>query len=208
MQTRNRIVTSESADFRRWCYRRRQRLPEQPRAPTENDAQRPIRSVEELREFVNDNANEIFAKAHLLCYGSPDNAREVVQELYPRLLSMLERSPSGLRNPWAAVHRVGARLAIDCHRKQVTARRTQQLADEGEVPDARQVGTDNTTERSLVHAAIAQLPERQQAIVRGIFFEGRKAKDVATDIRLSQPRLTELKQTALRQLRTLLCEEG
>jgi RNA polymerase sigma-70 factor (ECF subfamily) len=163
-----------------------------------------VRDVSELRTFVSEHADQIFAKARILCYGSTDAASEVVQELYPRLLAILERSPSGLKNPWAAVHRVAANLAIDCYRRESRARRYHSLPDNDELVDTRCSGVEIKPDVAAINEAISGLPPRLQLAVQGVFLHGRTGKEVAATMAVSEARFTELKQEALRRLRVLL----
>lgn len=176
------------------------RLPEQPRAPNRERLPERIGSIPELRAFMNAHADEIHSKARMLCYGSTERADEVLQELYPRLVSVLRRNPSGFDNAWAMIHRVAARLAIDSYRKHRRALRTKQLLEPGELTDAARPPPDMPDSEAL-HAAISSLPDRLKFIVLGIFIDGCKAKDIARRIGLSESRVAELKQDALTMLR-------
>ncbi len=176
----------------------RQTLPEQPRAPSECPHR--VTTEDELRGFVGVHAADIARKANILCYGSHDSSQEVVQELYPRLLKVLQRSPEGLQNPWAVIHQVAARLAIDCHRQNVRRQTVKELPHPESIVDK---GRKDTSTFDAILAAIEVLPDRLKAIVLGIFIEGCKAKDIARNLGLSESRVAELKQIAL----TLLREE-
>jgi RNA polymerase sigma factor FliA len=81
---------------------------------------------------------------------------------------------------------------------------------EAGMPAAR----EDTEERILQAAeaaelrqAIEQLPPREQAIIKGFFFQGRRHQDVAAEMGISESRVSQLQKRALRRIRSIL-EEG
>lgn len=59
-------------------------------------------------------------------------------------------------------------------------------------------------EHAPLHAALAQLDERQQIVLRRRFYEGCSQQEVADELGLSQMHVSRLERSALRQLRELL----
>lgn len=176
---------------------------EKPRAPSSPRFSKRVDTVAELRAFVNEHADEIRQKATILTYGRRELADEVLQELYPRLVTVLGRNPHGIDNVWAVIHTVAARLAIDVYRKHRRSLRTKQLLEPGELTDCERPPPELPDSDALRHA-MATLPHRLQIIVSGIFIEGCKAKDIARRVGLSESRVAELKAVALKQLRQAL----
>lgn len=176
------------------------RLPEQPRAPDS------ITNPEELRTFVEKNMIAMFKRAKVFCYGNVEEAREIVQELYPRMVIVLEHSQSGvIAYPWSCALQILARLAIDRYRKERRTRaRIKRLEFPDSIPDdpPQQRASDKDLEELC--RALESLSSRSKAIVAGIFLDGCKAKDIAARLGISESRLSELKNLALKQLREVL----
>jgi RNA polymerase sporulation-specific sigma factor len=66
----------------------------------------------------------------------------------------------------------------------------------------------NTDESWLEHIALgeamAQLPQREQDILRLRFFEGRTQMEVSNEVGISQAQVSRLEKSALRQIRKAL----
>jgi RNA polymerase sigma factor (sigma-70 family) len=171
---------------------------------------RGIRTEEQLRSFVEKNFDEIFRRTLPVVRYSEERAREITQELYPRLLTMLMASPEGFREPWAVIRVVTRNLAIDCYRKAgsyheslrglwkgTKAQVSGNDADEDE--DKKQLST-------LVSEAVSTLEDRQLHVITGIFLGGVLAKNIAQELELSESRVADIKRDALDRMRALLQE--
>ncbi|MFO7898712.1 MAG: sigma-70 family RNA polymerase sigma factor [Planctomycetota bacterium] len=73
------------------------------------------------------------------------------------------------------------------------------------VPDAAAVEPDSRAELleqcRTVLRLLAALPEPQQSVIREYYFEQREQKDIATDLRLSRSRISQIHKSALANLR-------
>lgn len=75
-------------------------LPEKPRIPTVAKSWKRLKNAREIQDFVTNNLEDIRRKARIFCRGDSSNAEDVVQELYPRLLRVLDQSSDYcLHNP-------------------------------------------------------------------------------------------------------------
>jgi RNA polymerase sigma factor for flagellar operon FliA len=59
-----------------------------------------------------------------------------------------------------------------------------------------------------IRDAVAELPERLQAVVVGYFFEHRKMVDIAADLGVTESRVSQLRSEALKVLRTAIRATG
>lgn len=74
----------------------------------------------------------------------------------------------------------------------------QTVPDDTVEPDSRIELLDQC--RTLLRL-LAALPERQQSVIREYYFEQREQKDIATDMRLSRSRISQIHKSALANLR-------
>jgi RNA polymerase sigma factor (sigma-70 family) len=169
---------------------------------------RGIRTEEQLREFVERHFAEIFRRTLPVVRYSEERAREITQELYPRLLTMLMANPEGFREPWAVIRVVTRNLAIDGYRKAASyhenlrglwkgtrAQVSENYVEEDE--DKKQLST-------LVSKAVSTLEDRQFHVITGIFLGGILAKNIAQELELSESRVADIKRDALDRMRALL----
>jgi len=169
-----------------------------------------IQTVAQLDEFIEDNFNELRRVVSGQCFRTPEHTDDVIQELYPRLVRFLERSPDGINEPWALVRTIARRLAIDEFRRAMTrARRFVPLYDETFLtPFEDDDESGDTEERTrisgLVLEAIRSLKDRQRSVIHGIFLDGKTGRDVARDLGLSESYTAELKGQAVSLLRSHL----
>lgn len=199
MHTDNRTI-EQNMDPIAECLRHE---PEVPRGPdlTRYDA---IHTREDLRRFVSENHDQLRLRARNLTTGQVDEADELLQELYPRMRRMLELNPQGIKYPWAATLHVLARLKIDALRRRCIRQRIKSVATIEEFAD-RSVQTEADCETvDRMHHALKSLPQKMRCVLWGIFIEGKRAKDVATELGLSESRITELKYQGLQEMRRLL----
>jgi RNA polymerase sigma factor for flagellar operon FliA len=63
---------------------------------------------------------------------------------------------------------------------------------------------EQSMERAALERAVAQLPEREQSIVRLHYFKGVQFKSIALTLRVSEPRISQLHARAMQKLRTIL----
>ena len=166
---------------------------------------RGIRTREQLREFVERNAGEIHRQTLPVVRYSEERAREIVQELYPRLVTMLAAQPEGIREPWAAIRVITRNLAIDGHRKSEWNSDIIRRLREAKRPQRPESETDREEEMktlaTLVDEVLTTLEPRQAHIIKSIFLEGLLAKDIGEQLGLSESRVSELKWHALERMR-------
>jgi RNA polymerase sigma factor (sigma-70 family) len=169
---------------------------------------RGIRTEEQLRDFVERNIGEIFRRTLPVVRHSEERAREITQELYPRLLTMLRANPEGFREPWAVIRVITRNLAIDCHRKAANyheslrglwkGTRAQVSGNEAEEDeDTKQLST-------LVSEVVSTLEDRQIQVITGIFLGGLPAKNIAEELEISESRVADIKRYALDRMRASL----
>lgn len=77
--------------------------------------------------------------------------------------------------------------------------------DQPETPEEELVGAET---RARVAKALEGLPEREQALVRGFYFDGRQFDEVASELGISKSWASRLHAKALDLLRDVLAEEG
>lgn len=61
---------------------------------------------------------------------------------------------------------------------------------------------------AALHAAVSELPEREQAIIRMRYFDGMASKAIASELGLSEARISQLHARATARLREILAERG
>jgi RNA polymerase sigma factor (sigma-70 family) len=171
---------------------------------------RGIRTREQLREFVERNVVEIHRQTLPVVRYSEERAREIVQELYPRLVTMLAAQPGGIREPWAAIRVITRNLAIDGHRKAEWNSDIIRRLREVKRPQRSESETDREEEMktlaTLVDEVLTTLEPRQARIITSIFLEGLLARDIGERLGLSQSRVSELKWDALERIRPHLLD--
>ena len=79
------------------------------------------------------------------------------------------------------------------------------LADAHPMPDP-QVVLEQATTAALLAAALAQLPPREQCLLREHAWQDRTLRDIGTHLGVSESRVSQLRTRALQQLRTLLSD--
>jgi RNA polymerase sigma factor (sigma-70 family) len=169
-----------------------------------------IRTQEQLREFVERNFGEIYRRTLPVVRNSEERAREIVQELYPRMLNMLAAYPDGIRQPWAAIRTVTRNLVIDGYRKTGTYRENLRRLYDVSEPRSLESDTDREEEKNtlaaLVDDVLETLEPRQVQIISGLFLQGLLAKDIGEQLGLSESRISELKRAALERMRPYMLD--
>lgn len=165
-----------------------------------------IRNAAELKCFVTENYPRVMRYAIAAANGSRDIAEDVVQELYPRMLRMVQQNPEGLREPWAAVRILTRNLAADTFRKLARDRQIKRHHNVDEIVDIRETGEAAwaTARIDEVRNAMTTLDRRIGRVLCGVYLEGRKGKDMAAELGLSESRLAELKALGIASLRSCL----
>lgn len=169
-----------------------------------------IRTVEQLNAFFAQNFAAVDQLVRGRCFRTPDQADDIVQEVYPRMVRFLGQNAEGIRQPWAALTTIARHLAIDQLRRSSTvARRFIPLQEDAFASPAEQDDAGaNTGESSyaILHAAIASLSSRERQVISAVFLNGRRGREVAAAMNLSESYIAELKASALVKLRTHLEE--
>ncbi len=145
-------------------------------------------------------------QARLLNYvtrliGNSDRAADILQDTYVRLAQQDPRTLNGHLTQW--LYTVCRRRAIDHCRQD---RRVQSLIDEpvNEVTHAEISAEDKLSQReeaSRVMAAVAQLSDRQQEVLRLKFEHELSYREIAGVMELSVSHVGVLLHTALKSLR-------
>ncbi len=164
-----------------------------------------IRTQEQLRHFVERNVGEIYSRTLPVVRNSEERAKEIVQELFPRLLNMLMANPEGIREPWAVIRVITRNLAIDGHRKSGRyqnsvrmlreAARHKRVEDEIENQDAQEMLV------KMVDEVLTTLEPRHGYIITSIFRDGLLAREIGEELGLSESRVSEIKWDALEKIR-------
>lgn len=172
--------------------------------PAAND----IRNVEQLNAFFTENFDAIGRTVRGRCFRTPDQSDEVTQELYPRMLRFLEQSSDGFQEPWAVLSTIARHLAIDELRRSATrSRRLTPLYEDTFLPPTQDyfstIEFDETT-RDLLHDAINLLGDRERHVISEIFLNGKRGRQVARELGLSDSYIAEVKAAGLANLREYL----
>ena len=135
--------------------------------------------------------------------GDVERGREVVQDTFLRLC---ERGPGDLNGDLACwLFTVCRRRALDVRKKElrVTTTTMDRLESAG-VSASPPESLERADDRSRVQSALAELPEREQEIVRLKFEAGLSYKQIAEVMELSVSNVGFLLHTAMGKLRTRL----
>lgn len=88
--------------------------------------------------------------------------------------------------------------------RELTKKLPRTTLDETPIEDDTESSSYETLEKismvNLVRDAIADLPERERQIIVMRYFESRRIKDIAKDLKISEPRIRQLKARAIRRL--------
>lgn len=174
-------------------------------------AARDIRTIEQLDAFMQSNFEQIRRTVIASCLHAPEQAEDVFQELYPRLVRFLADSTDGIHEAWKFIRTTSRRLAIDEFRRAaVRSTRFVPLYDETFLPHKQSDNPSDADETEkltdLLHQAISSLPERQRFVITRIFLDEKTGRDVAQELGLSESYTAELKAEAVSKLRTYLRE--
>lgn len=139
--------------------------------------------------------------AHLL--GSPERAGDIVQETFCRLCRCGRAEVDDHLAKW--LYTVCRNCAMDVLRKERRMRPLTEPASNGQHTTATPADEAERAESSkLVTAALAELPERQQELVRLKFQHGLSYKQMAEITGLSVSNVGFLLHTAIKSLRLQL----
>jgi RNA polymerase sigma-70 factor (ECF subfamily) len=132
------------------------------------------------------------------------------QETFVRVLTSLKRKRN-LATPetlGAFVNSVCNNVLFELYR---SAARTTPLPDEYDEPDGRQSGADLAImveeERGRVRAALAELTQKEQDILRWLFFEGRDKDEVCRELNVDRNYLRVLLHRAKARFRERFTDE-
>jgi RNA polymerase sigma factor (sigma-70 family) len=164
-----------------------------------------IRTQEQLRDFVERNFGEIYRRTLPVVRNSDERAREIVQELYPRLVTMLAASSDGIREPWAVIRVVTRNLVVDGYRKTGNyyerIRRLRERKRPGRPENEADREEKDKALALMVDELLTTLEPRQHYIIAGIFLKGLLAKEIGEELGLSESRVADLKRDALERMR-------
>jgi RNA polymerase sigma-70 factor (ECF subfamily) len=126
---------------------------------------------------------------------SPASIEDAKQETFVRVLTSLKRKRS-LATPetlGAFVNSVCNNVVFELYRSSV---RTTPLPDEYDEPDSSKPGAESTMlageERTLVAAALEGLPEKDQELLRWLFFEERDKDEICRELNVDRSYLRVL----------------
>ncbi|MEO0882731.1 MAG: RNA polymerase sigma factor [Pseudomonadota bacterium] len=179
------------------------------RMPADRDADQIKRAAggdpAAIRAIVVRNTAPLNALAYRMLR-SQEDAEEVVQETFLRAWKALPNwKPNAQLSTW--LHRVALNLCYDRLRKrrEHVMAEPPDMVDDGPGPHG-QMERQQDIER--VHAAIAQLPERQQAALSLCALEGYTNKMAADILEISIDALESLLSRGRRHLRKILTEQA
>lgn len=117
----------------------------------------------------------------------------------------------------ATLHEIADKMGLDVDRAREVRDQAsirvvsleQRLAERS---DATMPASDDCLEDTVIQAveaaqvrlAMEQLPQREQAIIRSFFFQGRKHQEVAAQMGISESRVSQLQKRALQRMRQIL----
>jgi RNA polymerase sigma-70 factor (sigma-E family) len=151
--------------------------------------------------YVHGRVTALRRTAYLLC-GDAHEADDVVQETLTKLYVRWPRRHS-VENLDAYVNTMLIRAFVDGRR-----RGWWKVALTNRIPDRAGAAEQPMEERSVVRAALAQLPPRQQAVLVLRFLCDRSVRDVAELLNCSEGTVKSQTSVGLHQLRKVLGDDA
>ena len=138
---------------------------------------------------------------------SPALVEDAKQETFLRVLTAL-RKGKGLASPeslGAFVNGVCNNVLFEAYR---ASGRALPLEEDHDPPDEERIGADQSLmaeeERGRVRKALQRLPQKEQTLLRWLFFEERSKDDICRDLQIDRNYLRVLLHRAKNQFRELL----